>query len=150
MSSYIWWAAQQVARHTSVWVAAHPTESSLIGVGLANAKTRGFVWDVIKATAWRTIQFKGRLTADIARAAAARSTIIRNTASVFTSMGRFIARHPVAAVAVGYTTGAATAIALAKDPDPLTEQLQMRGTSSGIGGTGQPNLGSFPILGSGF
>jgi hypothetical protein len=150
MTSLVWWTAQQIVRTTSQWASDNPAAASLLFVGLQNPKTRGFVVDVIKSVMWRGLRFKGGVIKDIGRSLGARSTVARNTGSAFRSLGRFISRHPVATVAVAYVTLGATSIALAKDADPLTEELQMKGTSSGIGGTGQPNLGSYPILGSGW
>lgn len=143
MNSYLWWAAQQVARSGSTWVASHPAEASLIGVGLGNPATRGFTWDIVKSVVWRSTQFTGRVTADVARAAAARSTVARNIGQGARWIGGWITRHPITTIGTVYLATGATAIALSQDEDPRTQEAKVRATSQSIGGTGQPGLGGF-------
>jgi hypothetical protein len=143
VSSLIWWGAQQLAKQAFVKAAENPGWTSLGFVLVANPATRGFTLDIIKATLWRSAQFTGRLTLDVARAAAARSSTAAAIQSAGTNVLRFAGRHPVATVATLYISGAATSIALAQDPDPLTEQVQVKGVSQGLGGTGQPGVGSW-------
>lgn len=143
MSSYVWWAAQQVARQGSTWVASHPAEASLVGVALGNPATRGFTIDVLKSVTWRSLQFQGRVAQDIARAAARRSAIARNIGSGLRWTGRVALRNPVTTIAAVYLALGATAIALSQDEDPRIQEAQTRSTSQGISGTGQPSLGGF-------
>lgn len=142
MSSYLWWAAQQVARQTSTWVATHPAESSLIGVGLANPATRGFTKDVLKSVAWRTTQMTGRITMDIGKSMAARSTVVRTSTNYLSRFGQFLARNPVATIVAIDIAAATTAIALAQDEDPATESTQVRSTGFSFGGLGTWGIGT--------
>ena len=143
MSSYVWWAAQQVARQGSTWVASHPAEASLVGVALGNPATRGFTVDILKSVTWRSVQYSGILARDIASAAARRSVIARNIGAGLRWTGRILMRNPITTIAAAYLTLGTTAILMSQDEDPLTQELQTKGTSSGIGGTGQPSLGSW-------
>ena len=143
MSSLVWWVAQQLAKQAFVKAAENPGWTSLGFVLLANPATRGFTSDIIKATVWRSLQFSGRLTGDVARAAASRSTTAAAIGKGGRAVGRFIGRHPVGAVTASYLTLGATSIILAQDEDPLTESQQVRSVSPGIGGTGQPGLGTW-------
>lgn len=143
MSSLVWWGAQQIVRETFSFAAKNPAETSLAFVLIANPATRGWALDVMRAMTWRTMQMTGRLTLDIGRATVARSTTARAVWNILRGGGRVVTRHPILASAAAYSALAATAVALAQDEDPLTEQLQVKGTSTGIGGTGQPSLGSY-------
>ena len=149
MSSYLWWAANQAARISSTWVASHPAEASLIGVGLANAATRGFTWDVLKSVAWRTSQMTGRIALDIGKSAIKRSTLAGGVWSYTKRVAQYLSRHPVATVVALDIAAATTAIALAKDEDPRTESIQMRSTSHGLSGTGAGGGISQPSIGTG-
>ena len=143
MSSYVWWAAQQVARQGSTWVASHPAEASLVGVALGNPATRGFTIDVLKSVTWRSMQFQGRVAKDIATAAAQRSAIARNIGAGLRWTGRILLRNPVTTIGTAYLALGATSIALSQDEDPRIQEAQVRATSQSIGGTGQPGLGGF-------
>lgn len=144
MSSLVWWTAQQLTRQFVSKAAENPGWTSLGFVLLANPATRGFTLDIIKATAWRSLQFSGRLTLDVARAAAARSSTAAAIQRTSLNVARFAGRHPVATTATLYLAGATTAIALAQDEDPATERAQVTATSHGIG-----NPGLWPGIGSG-
>ena len=143
MSSYVWWAAQQVARQGSTWVASHPAEASLVGVALGNPATRGFTIDVLKSVTWRSLQFQGRVARDIASAAARRSAVARNIGSGLRWTGQILMRNPITTIAAAYLALGTTAIALSQDADPRIQEAQVRATSQSIGGTGQPGLGGF-------
>ena len=146
-TSYIVWAANQVGQRTSEWFAKNPAEASLLAAALANPATRGFVSDVLKVVAKESIKSNINIARGIGTSLVNRSTIANRTASTLRTLGagirNLILRHPVATVAVAYTSGAALSISLAQDEDPLTESLQVRAVSQGISGLGQPGVGSW-------
>jgi len=143
MTALIRWISIQGASRVSTWVASHPGESTLIAAGLANPATRGIVWDTLKSLGWRSAQFAGRVGADVGVSAVARSSKASWLWSQTQKLGRMAARHPVVTTAVVYATLATASIALAQDEDPRTQQSQTRAVSQGIGGTGQPGIGSW-------
>jgi len=142
MPSYVSWIAMQVARQGSVWVATHPAESSLIGVGLLHPGTRGFTIDVVRSVGWRGLQFSGRVAADVTKAAIRHSPVAARSANYLSRFGQFLARHPLATVIAIDIAAATTAIALSQDEDPATESVQVRSTGFAIGGTGGWGIGT--------
>ena len=142
MSSYVWWVAQQIARQTSTWVASHPAEASLIGVGIANPATRGFTIDVLKSVAWRTTQMTGRLTLDIAKAATARSPVAARIGGYGRTAWNIATKNPILTVVAIDVAAATTAIVLAQHEDPATEATQVRSTGFSFGGLGGWGIGT--------
>lgn len=143
MGSYVWWAINQAAQRTSSWVATHQAEASLIAVGLANPATRGFVMDVVRIVGKETVRSWWNISRGIGSSAATRSSKVSAVASYAARAGRLLARNPIATVVAIDLLAATTAITLAQDEDPLTEQVQVKAVSQGISGTGQPSLGSW-------
>lgn len=146
MTSLLWWSAQQLTRTFVSKAAENPGWTSLGFVLLANPATRGFTMDILRATLWRSAQFSGNLLIDVGKASVRRSSTAASIQAGVRNVARFAGRHPVATVAVAYLSLGATSIALAQDPDPLTEKVQVRSVSQGIGGTGLPGIGSYPIF----
>lgn len=143
MSSFVWWMAQQATRETVSWAAKNPAETSLGFLLLANPATRGFTLDILRSLGWRSLQFSGRVSMDVARAAATRSSTMATLGRWGSNVWAFVKRHPVGTVVAIDAVAAATAIRLAQHEDTLTQQVQVRSVSQGIGSTGQPSLGSW-------
>jgi hypothetical protein len=149
MRSYVSWVAMRVAERAIPWIAAHPAEVTIAAI--AFYYERKLTMDIIGGAA-------GVLARSIvggtgpgiiqttATALARRWPILQTTKQ---AIQKGATKNPILTVLAIDIAAAATAISLAKDEDPLTEEVQMKSTSSGIGGTGQPSLGSFPILGGG-
>lgn len=150
MRSYVSWVAMRVAERLIPWVAANPEKVALIGI--ATWYERKLTFDILGGAAG----VLGRsivggtgpgIIQTTATALARRWPVLQTTKNV---IQRGATKNPILTVLAIDIAAAATAISLAKDEDPLTEEVQMKSTSSGIGGTGQPSLGSFPILGRGW
>lgn len=142
MASYLTWIAMQVARSSSQWVATHPAESSLIGVGILHPGTRGFTLDVVKSVGWRSMQFTGRVGVDIAKSAAKHSPIVKTASTYLSRFGQFLGRHPIGTIIAIDLAAATTAIALAQHEDPATESVQVRSTGFSLGGLGGWGIGT--------
>lgn len=145
MSSYLWWAANQLGQASIGFFARHPVEVSLAFTALANRATRGFAWRVIDGAIWNTGRYMWANIVTVSRAAAAESRIARGIGTI----GQIIVRNPVTSIIVADVASAATAIALAKHEDPLTEQIQMISTSHGLSGSGAGGGAAQPSIGTG-
>lgn len=149
MSTYLWWAANQALKFGGGIFVTHPVESSLAMAALANPGTRGFAWRVIKGTAWNTARFMWANLVTVGRAAAAESTLAKNIGHVGQGLRNLVMRNPLTAIILADIAAATTAIALAKDEDPLTEQIQMISTSAGLSGSGAGGGAAQPSIGTG-
>ena len=147
MNSYIVWGAKQTAGFVSPWIAKHPAEASLIAAGLANAKTRGFVADVLGVVIKETMRGNWNIARGIGQSLVNRSTTANYTVNAMKSLGsgvkRLMLRQPVATVGLMYMTTAATTLALSQDEDPLTESVQVKAASHGWAGLSWPGIGSW-------
>ena len=84
----------------------------------------------------------GRITMDIGKSMAARSTVVRTSTNYLSRFGQFLARNPVATIVAIDIAAATTAIALAQDEDPATESTQVRSTGFSFGGLGTWGIGT--------
>jgi anti-sigma-K factor RskA len=142
MSTYLWWAANQTLRLGGGLFATHPVETSLAMAALANPGTRGFAWRVIKGAAWNTGRYMWANLLTVGRAAAAESKFASKAGSIAQTLGRWATRNPLAVIVVADIAAVTTAVKLSQNEDPLTESLQVRSVSHGVGGTGQPSIGT--------
>jgi hypothetical protein len=143
MSAYITWSATRLAERLIPWVATHPTEVALGTIALYYERKlttdllRGagnvLYRSILGGTGPGIIQTTGR-------AFASRWPILQTAKE---AIKKGVTYNPIATIIAIDIAAAAVAISLAKDEDPLTESVQMKSTSSGIGGTGQPSLGSW-------
>ena len=165
--NYLRWFQQYMLAKTSSWVARHPIETAIGFTALYYE--RKLTLELIATfglemtsflTGWRpalriggqTYAYKGVIRGTGSALArrfperAAQATKVRNLGAAARTRSLALLASPAgapAAVAIGYSTLAATAITLSRDEDPLTEQVQQRGVSQGMGGTNQPSLGSW-------
>ena len=148
MSSYVWWGVNQILQGSVGFLARHPVETTLALTALANPGTRGFAWRVIDGAIWNTGRYMWQNLVTVGRAAAAESPTARTIGNIVRSTGRLAWTNPIITGVVISAASATVAIALAKDEDPLTEQIQMISTSHSLsgsgagGGTTQPSIGT--------
>jgi hypothetical protein len=103
LSTYLWWAGNQVAGRAFGWVAANPAEASLITAALANPATRKFTMDVLKIVVKENIRSWANISRGIGSSLINRSTwAARANAAVRTALSSartFIAANPVTILA---------------------------------------------------
>jgi hypothetical protein len=128
------------------WVAANPEKVALYGIAFYYERqltvniTKGAIGVFARSIVGGTGPGIIRTTAS---ALATRWPLLRTG---FEGVKGIVKKHPVAIVGAAYLATAGTAIVLAQDEDARIQEAQVRATSQGIGGTGQPGLGGYSLF----
>ena len=87
MSSYIWWAANQIAGKSITWVGTHPAEATFITAALANKATRGIALDVLKIVIKENVRSWTNITKGVGQSLVNRSRFIDNSVKITRQAG---------------------------------------------------------------
>jgi hypothetical protein len=143
LSTYLWWAGNQVASKTFGWVAANPAEASLITAALANPATRKFTMDIIKLVVKENIRSWANITRGIGSSLMNRSTKISRGVTAVGKAAKWvraaIVANPITA-AVTVATGAAAGYVATADQHGGVVGPLMGGSGFGPGGGAGPTL----------